>query len=106
MMLREAYPGSEQVSEQVRKGIESMSRYYIRLTIGDTRYGLEPIEKATCHSLYKVARSLVRLGRRNHVPMRFVVTDLNTGKTVFKLYARESERQGWIARQVGVRDNI
>ena len=83
-----------------------MPRYYIRLRIGDMRSESEAAEKATCHSLYKVARSLVRCGRRMHVPVRFVVTDLNTGKTVFRMYARESERQGWIARQVGVCDNI
>ena len=106
MMVREEYPGSEQVVEQVRREIESMSRYYIRLRIGDMRRESEPAKKATCHSLYKVARSLVRWGRRKHVPVRFVVTDLNTGKTVFRMYARESERQGWIARQAGVRDNI
>ena len=82
-----------------------MSTYYIRLRIADTRYEWEPT-RATCHSLYKVARSYVRWGRRNHVPVRFVVTDLNTGKTVFRMYARESERQGWIARQAGVCDNI
>ena len=83
-----------------------MLRYYIRLRIGDMRCEWEETEKAISHSLYKVARSLVRWGRRNHVPVRFVVTDLNTGKTVFRMYARESERQGWIARQVGVCDNI
>ena len=100
------YSESEQVLEQVKKGDYIMSRYYVRLKIGDMRCENEATKKATCHSLYRVGRSMVRWGKRNHVNVRFIVTDFTTGKTIFRLYARESEKQGWIARQVGVYDNI
>lgn len=83
-----------------------MPRYYVRLIIGYARCEFTVTKKATCHSLYKEARSLARWGRRNHVNVHFGVTDLVTGKTLFRMYARKSQKQGWIARQAGVCDNI
>ena len=80
--------------------------YYVRVKIGDSRYESEANPTATIKGLYDAGRRIARWGRYHHVKTRFIVNDLETGKSVFRMYSRESEKRGWISRRVGVYDDI
>ena len=80
--------------------------YYVRVKIGDSICEAEANSTATVKGLYDAGRRIARWGRYNHVATRFIVTNLETGKSVFRMYSRESEKRGWISRRVGAYDDI
>ena len=73
--------------------------YKVRFKILDA----DPIEYESCASLselYKTGFQLVRYAHKNHIKMRYIVSDMS-GATLFRLYCMNSLTCGWIARMSG-----
>lgn len=73
--------------------------YYARVRIGEVEYQNEIV--CDIKTVYRVACSLARYGKRHHLKVRVVVRD-TLGNTIIRIYARYSETKGeWIARHSG-----
>ena len=74
------------------------SGYYVETVINGERFGHLVSDKATLHSVYKAGKMLVRYGKRNHVPVRFIAYNADQSEILFWLFARESVKGGWVAQ--------